>query len=214
MLNGRLKQIQTPLEKARKLLQEAIDADPSHEEALLYMAYLHASEGKALKAADGYRRVFETAMSESNRGHAAVQLGLLHCQEQELRKAVMYFRWVSLSGLDQRDERFFFVRFNSGVNYALLSASARGHAAAVDRERALDAFRGLLDRHSGRLVEIAQLFASSKRLQQAIEDQSGFVEALLQRCPELFRPTAPNADGTSGNPSESFGDEGQEGQDS
>jgi tetratricopeptide (TPR) repeat protein len=189
LFNGRLKKIDSPREKARKLLQEAIAADPSHEEAQLYMAYLHSSEGKTLKAADGYRRVFDTGMTEANRGHAAMQLGLLHCQEDELRKALTYFRWVSLSGIDRRDERFFVARFNTGVNYTLLANNERGSAAKTDRARALDAFRGLIDAHPSRISEIAELFASSRQLQQSIEAQEGFIEALAGRCPELFRPS-------------------------
>jgi tetratricopeptide (TPR) repeat protein len=75
MLNGRLEKIESPLEKGRRLLEEAIAADPSHEEAQLYLAFLHAHEGRRLLAAEEYRRIFDTGLDDRNRGHAAIQLG-------------------------------------------------------------------------------------------------------------------------------------------
>jgi tetratricopeptide (TPR) repeat protein len=176
LLNGRLKKIQSPLEKARKLLKEAIDADPSHDEARLYIAFLHAREGKRMKAAQEYREVFDTATSDQNRGHAAVQLGLLYDQEEEFRKALACFRWVTISGLAERDPRFFFARFNIGLEYALLG----------DDERSLGAFRTLLDLHPDRAPEVASLFLGSKNLRRAIDARPPFAQALLTACPELF----------------------------
>lgn len=184
MLNGRLKEIESPLEKGRRLLEEAVGSDPTHEEARLYLAFLHAHEGKRLVAAREYGEVFETAMQESNRGHAAVQLGQLYVAEGENRRALTYFRWVSIAGLEERDERFFFVLFNIGVLYAQMR----------DRRRSLYYFRRLLDRHPDKLEDTVRLFASAKRLQQAIDDQAGFGEQLLATCPELFRGDASTAD--------------------
>ncbi len=177
LFNGRLKQIASPLEKGRRLLDEAIHADPSHEEARLYLAFLSARDGKTLKAAREYRELFQTAMSEQNRGHAAIQLGLLHDREGDHRKALVCFRWVTISGLADRDERFFFVRFNLALEYALLGRA----------ERSLAAFRSLLDRHPGRAVEVADLILKSKSLQGAIDSLPGYGESLLQTCPELFQ---------------------------
>lgn len=176
MLNGRLKQIESPLEKGRRLLEEAIAADPSHEEARLYMAFLNAQEGKQLKAAEQFQDVFETALSDSNRGHAAVQLAQMYVAEGDLRRALRYFRWVTISGLESREPRFFVVLFNIGVLYALLG----------DQRRSLDYFRRLIDRHPERTPEVVELFVDSRRLQQAIDARPGFGEALLARCPELF----------------------------
>src|SRR4029079_1087407 len=88
MLNGKLEKIESPLEKGRRLLEEAIATDPSHEEAQLYMAFLHGHEGKRLRAAEEYRRIFNTAIQEANRGHAAIQLGRLHASEKNYKKAV------------------------------------------------------------------------------------------------------------------------------
>lgn len=176
MLNGRLQQIQSPLEKGRRLLEEAISADPSHEEARLYMAFLLAQEGKKLQAAEQFQDVFDTALGEANRGHAAVQLGQLYVSEGNHRRALRYFRWVTISGLERREDRFFFVLFNIGVLYALQG----------DQTRSLDYFRRLIDHHPQRTPEVVDLFAGSKRLQQAIDSRTGFAEALVSRCPELF----------------------------
>lgn len=188
MLNGRLTQIQSPLEKGRRLLEEAISADPSHEEARLYMAFLLANEGKKLQAAEQFQDVFETAISEANRGHAAVQLGQLYVAEGHLRRALRYFRWVSISGLESRERRFYVVLFNLGVLYALLG----------DQRRSLDYFRRLLDRHPERVSEVIDLFAGSRRLQQAIDARPGFGEALVARCPELFDAEPAGSDQDSG----------------
>jgi hypothetical protein len=55
-----------------------------------------------------------------------------------------------------------------------------------DVERSLGAFRTLLDRHPRRHAEVAELFLRAVRTRAAIDAQSGFAEALMQRCPELF----------------------------
>ncbi|MDP6539789.1 MAG: hypothetical protein QF903_07095 [Planctomycetota bacterium] len=182
MLNGRLERIEDPIEKGRRLLEEAVTADAAHEEARLYLAFLHAHEGRTLKAAEEYRQVFHTALCEENRGHAAMQLGRLFAGEEDFRKAALYFRWITISGLDRRDDRFFGARFNLGKAYAMLG----------DRERSLGAFRGLLDVHPDHAAEVARLFAGAPRLRQVIEESSGFTERLVAECPELF--SAPPAD--------------------
>ncbi len=176
MLNGQRKEIASPLDKGRRLLDEAIAADPSHEEARLYLAYLHAQEGKKLQAAREFAGVFESAMAEANRGHAAVQLGQLYVGEGDHRRALAYFRWVSMAGLEARDERFFFVLFNIGVMYAQLR----------DQRRSVDYFRQLLDRHPQRREAVLQLFTAAKGLHQAIDEQPGFGARIVAACPELF----------------------------
>jgi tetratricopeptide (TPR) repeat protein len=181
LLNGRLKTIESPREKGRKLLLEALEADPSHEEARIYLAFLAAEEGRTLQAAEEYRNVFRTAIDERNRGHAAVQLGRLHAAEGNHRRALACFRWVRISGLARREERFFFVDFNIGVQRACLG----------DRRASLNSFRALIDRNPGRLTEIVHLFAQSKGLRAAIEAQAGFAEDLLGTCPELFGGAGP-----------------------
>lgn len=176
MLNGRLERIEEPLEKGRRLLEEALVADPSHDEARLYRAFLNAHEGKVLQAAREYRQVFNTAFDDVNRGHAAMQLGKLHEGERNYRKCIPCFRWVVASGLDARDGRFFGARFNLGTAYSMLGR----------KEPALREFRGLLDHHPDRIGDVALLFARATRLQQAIEGVPGFLEDLLAVCPELF----------------------------
>ena len=176
MLNGRLERIESPLTKGRRLLEEAIACDPSHEEARLYLAWLDAHEGKRLAAARQYRAVFDNAIDETNRGHAAIQLGRLHSGETDYRKAIACWRWVTMSGLADLDERFFVARFNLGMVYALMR----------NRPRSLAYFRELLDRHPRRIPEIAGLFARSPKLRDAVDEQPGFGEELVRTCPELF----------------------------
>ena len=78
--------------------------------------------------------------------------------------------------LADAEERFHVARFNIGINYAHLG----------DRERSLRAFRELIDRHTGQLTDIIQLFAESPATRTVIAHQPGFAEALARTCPELF----------------------------
>ena len=176
MLNGRLERIESPLEKGRRLLDEAIAADPEHEEARLYRAYLQAHEGRVLAAAEEYREVFASAVNQANRGHAAMQLGRLYVNQGSYRRALPCYRWVTISGLADSDDRFFGARFNLGKTYAMLGMV----------ERSLEAFEMLLERHPGRIAEVAQCFAKAPLLRAKIESTPGFVEQLLERCSELF----------------------------
>ena len=177
MLNGRLAKIESPLEKGRRLLEEAVQADDHHEEAALYLAFLHAHEGRTLKAADEYRRIFDSALSEENRGHAAMQLGRLYAGEGDFRRALVCFRWITISGLSRVDDRFFGARFNAGKCFTMLGQP----------QRALEAFRALLDEHPDHIADVARLFAGATKLQAAIESIPGFLEELVARCPGLFR---------------------------
>lgn len=176
MLNGRLSKIENALEKGTRLLEQTLEIDVDHEEARLYMAFVHAHEGRSLRAANDFKRIFDSAVSEVNRGHAAVQLARLYRSEGEYKKAILFQRWVTLSGLADAEERFFFVRFNIGVNYSHLG----------QHERALFWFRELLDHHADRVEEIRCFFEGAQRLRSTLETRPGFAEALLQRCPELF----------------------------
>lgn len=187
MLNGRLERIESPLEKGRRLLEEALASDPEHEEARLYLAWLDAHEGKRLRAARSFRQIFRNSVSDENRAHAAVQLGKLLAEEGELKKALACNRWIVASGLADLDDRFFFARFNVGMYLADLRQP----------ERALHAFRELLDRHPARVAEIAQLFLRSPKTRAAIDHQPGLAQALLKTCPELFSVPGGPADTTS-----------------
>lgn len=178
MLNGRLEKIESPLEKGRRLLEEALGADPAHEEARLYLAWLDAHEGRRIRAANTFRQVFRNSVNDDNRAHAAVQLGKLLASEGEIKKAIACNRWIVASGLIELDERFFFARFNIAIYYAELRRP----------ERALRAFRDVLDLHPSRAGEIADLFRRSPRARAVIDRQTGFPDALLRTCPELFTP--------------------------
>ena len=186
LLNERLEQIVDPVEKGRRLLLQALETDPGHEETKIYLAFLCAHEGKRIRAAALYREVFDTAMSPENRGHAVNQLGRLYNEEEEWRKAIACWRWLTMTGLADHDDRFWVARLNIGIAYAY----------AGDRERCLAYLRRLLDVHSGRAADVAKVFADTPRLRTAIESQPGFQEALFERCPELFEPEQPGISAT------------------
>jgi len=189
LFNGRLERIADPLEKGRRLLEQAVETDPSHEEARIYLAFVHAQEGRLVRAADGYREVFEMAIDRNNRGHAAMQLGRLYYLEGDTRAATRYWRWITISGLADAEPRFEGARLNLGVVYATVG----------DLERAVDYFRALLDQHmhhsQGDVSGVARLFAGHRDLRDLIESRPGLTERLVARCPELFRPSA--ADGAA-----------------
>ena len=176
MLNGRLERIESPMEKGRRLLDEALAADPDHEEARLYRAFLLAHEGRTLDAAEEYRNIFNTAVNETNRGHAAMQLGKLYISQQSYRKSITCFRWVTISGLADADDRFFGARFNLGKAYTMLG----------NKDRALDAFETLLARHPSRTEEVSRLFSNAPLMRGAIDSIPGFGGELFERCSALF----------------------------
>ena len=180
LLNGKLSSIENALDKGMRLLEEALEVDPSHEESRLYIGFAHAHLGKPMRAQREFQRVYKSALDETNRGHAAVQLALMEAREGEYRRAIAYLRWVAISGLIDLDERFFFVRFNVAMYYALLKQPARS----------LAAFRDLLDRHPEDAGEVAGFFRESPKLRAAIDSQPGFAEKLLSTCPELFRASS------------------------
>ncbi len=187
LLNGRLEQIVEPIEKGRRLLKQAIETDADHEEAKIYLAFLMAHEGKTLRAAEMYREVFDTALSQENRGHAANQLGRLYNGEENWRKAITCWRWVTTTGLADNDPRFWMARLNIALAYAY----------AGNQKRSLDYFRQLLDLHPDCVTDVAQVVGETDQLRAAIDSQPGFLEALFQRCPELFGQTPSQDDASS-----------------
>lgn len=176
MLNGKLEQIVDPLEKGRRLLKEAIAVDPSNEEARFYLCWADMHDGKVIRAARGFRKLFQEAIDPANRAHALMNLGMLHAKQGDRRSAIACFRWVTISGLAESDSRFYVARFNIGIYYAQLG----------DQRRSLAAFRKLIDFHPDRHAEILQAFASSESTREAISHHHGFLEALFETCPELF----------------------------
>lgn len=186
LLNGALEHIEAPLDKARRLLGECLEVESDYDPAHLYLAVIDRHEGKVLKAAKRLERVFEEAVDETCRGHAAGQLAKLHVAEEEYREALKYLRWGLQSGLVDQDARFFFFRFNAALCYAHLRQP----------ERSIGALRDALDHHPERAPELARALAGSPVLRACIDSQAGFPEALLQRCPELFA-AAPTGEGPS-----------------
>jgi tetratricopeptide (TPR) repeat protein len=184
LFNGRLEQIVDPMEKGRRLLEQAVETDPSHEEARIYLAFVHAKEGRSVRAAEGYRGVFETALERSNRGHAAMQLGRLFYLEGDYRAATRWWRWLTISGLADAEPRFEGVRLNLGVVYATTG----------NLGRSVDYFRAMLDQHlhhhQGDADGVARLFAAHRDLRELIDSRPGLTAMLVARCPELFRPSA------------------------
>ena len=185
MLNGRLEKIVDPLEKGRRLLEEAIQVDSSHEEARLYLANTHRQQQRPIQALDTYREVFDTAVKLENRAHAAAQMGNLYKAEGNHRQALVYWRWVTMNGIDDTDERFWYLRFNIGLVHAMDGRQGP----------ALTSFRSLLDRHPDRIPTIAKGIFEGHELRAAIERQEGFAEAFLATCPELFQENVACAEG-------------------
>ncbi|MFT4541312.1 MAG: tetratricopeptide (TPR) repeat protein [Planctomycetota bacterium] len=177
MLNGRLEKIEDPLEKGRRLLEEAISVDSSHEEAKLYLANTHKYQNRPIKAFETYLEVFDTAVNIENRAHASAQLGNLYKAEGNHRKALVYWRWVTMNGISDQDDRFWYLHFNIGLV----------HAMDKKPERALASFRSLLDRHPSHAKDFASQLQGGRELKEAIESQEGFAEAFLAACPELFQ---------------------------
>lgn len=186
LLNGRLERIAGPLEKGRRLLEQAVEVDPSHEEARIYLAYIFSSEGKSLRAADLYRDVFDTGIDVANRGHAAMQLGRMRHREGDMRGALRFWRWMSMVGLDQMDRRFSLVHFNIGL--AQLQAGRE--------DVALSSFRRLVDgclAAETPISDVASLFLENDDARRLLESSEGFVPRLARTIPEVFESYTPPA---------------------
>jgi len=176
-LNGRLTKLEDPLEKGKRLLEEALAVDPELSEARLYRALVHSHEGRRMRAAEDLRHVFDTAMDEVNRGHAAMQLGKLYGAEGDHRRALVCFRWVTMSGLAELEPRFALAHHNRAICQVWL-----GHA-----DRALASLRQLLDEFPELTERVAEMLAgSTPKLQARMTALPGFAEGLIETCPELF----------------------------
>lgn len=177
LLNGRLTRLESHLERGKRLLDEALHVDPDCEEARLYRAFVLDHEGHRVRASEEYREVFTMGIDMCNRGHAAVQLGKLFASEDDHRRALACFRWVTMSSLADVEPRFYFVRYNAAICYLRLGKV----------ERALDTLRELLDHHPDQARTVAETMGSSSpKLQELIATAPGFAAGLLERCPELF----------------------------
>lgn len=180
LLNGRLERIEDPLEKGRRLLEQALDVAPNHEEARFYRAFLDAQEGRKLLARERWVDLFDTALDPANRGHAAIQIGRLHQGEGNHREALRWYRWIPISGLLEQDDRFWVVRFNIAMTYLEMG----------DRDRCLDYFKCLIDSQPQHVAEMAHMASQAPLLQKTILEQPDFANDLIERCPELFTKPA------------------------
>ncbi|MBK9385189.1 MAG: hypothetical protein IPN34_10285 [Planctomycetes bacterium] len=189
LLDGRLEKAPQSLEKARKLLEEALLVRPSYAEARLYLGFYHQHAGDHARAELEYRRVFETARKIRNRAHAAVQLGVLQHERGELQSAVRCFRWVTRAGLVRRDGRFFFVFYNLALLYARLG----------DSDRCTKCFEILHHRHRAQGAEIERFLARADAFKETLREQPELAADLARSCPAWFplndRPASADADG-------------------
>ena len=176
LLDGRLERAPQNLEKARKLLEEALLVRPSYAEARLYLGFYHQHAGDHARAELEYRRVFETARKIRNRAHAAVQLGVLQHERGELQSAVRCFRWVTRAGLVRRDGRFFFVFYNLALLYARLG----------DFERCTKCFEILHHRHRAQGAEIERFLARADAFKETLREQPELAADLARSCPRWF----------------------------
>jgi len=177
LFNGSLERIEKPMDKARRLLRECLALEDDYEPALLYLAFLEMREGRRVKAARLFEDVWRNGVDPACRGHAASQLGVIHLDEEDYRTALVWFRWIALSGLADNQPEFFFARFNTALAYAHLGSP----------RRSVDSFRTMLDRHPERVAEVAGFLANSPGLRNEVETQPGFAQMLVERCPELLR---------------------------
>ncbi len=176
LFNGRLERIEEPMEKGVRLLEQVLEIECDHEEARIYLAFVHTYQGHSLKAERLYREVFDTAMVLENRGHAAMQIGQLFSKEGDHRRAATYFRWVTLSGLAEREPRFWAAYFNLAIASLGMGQTQRG----------LLWFRDLLDRFPEQASEASQLCMGSPTFREVLEGEADFAQAFEQWCPELL----------------------------
>ncbi|MBT3339874.1 MAG: hypothetical protein HN405_02940 [Planctomycetes bacterium] len=108
------------LVKSHQLLGEALRLKPKFAEARIYLGFVLQSQGNDSEAIDAYREVFLRTDRLVNRGHAAVQLGLVYDRLGESQRALRIYRWVVASGLVARKPEFSFVLHNIVVEHLAL----------------------------------------------------------------------------------------------
>ncbi len=184
LFNGRLERIEDPIQKGIKLLEQALDIEDDHEEARIYLAYVHACQGRTLMAERLYKEVFDSAVTPENRGHAAMQIGQLYTEERDHKRAAHYYRWVTLSGLAEQEPRFWPAYFNLGVASLGMGKHDRG----------LRWFRELLDRHPEMTPRVAEQCLESSTFKETVDAHPAFASLLQQTCPELFQAHTTDSD--------------------
>lgn len=116
------------LRKGRQLLEEALRLKPRFAEARLYLGFVCQVQEDLLAAEREYREVFLRTDRLVNRGHAAIQLGMLYNHAGRHGAALRLYRWVVASGLVARRPEFAFVLYNIVVEHMMM-----GDAAAAAR---------------------------------------------------------------------------------
>lgn len=116
------------LSKGRQLLAEALRLKPRFAEARLYRGFVEQALGEQQTAAQEYREVFLHTDRLVNRGHAAIQLGMLYDQLGDHQAALRMYRWVVASGLIVHRPDFAFVLYNIAVEHLSLGNSAEAAA--------------------------------------------------------------------------------------
>jgi tetratricopeptide (TPR) repeat protein len=176
LLNGKLDSVPDNLAKARALLEESLVVRPNFAEPRLYLGFHRQVSGDLDGAEIEYRRVFRTARKLANRVHAAVQLGMVHHDRGDYRRAVACYRWVRASGVLERDDRFFFVYYNLGLVYARLG----------NLEAAVEAFRALRREHPDRLERVRSYLEKAQEFRDLLAERPEFRRRLEGVCGEIF----------------------------
>lgn len=108
------------LAHGRGLLDEALRLKPAFAEALLYRGFVCHVQGEEKQAQEAYHKVFLGSDRQTNRGHAAMQLGMLYDRAGQHRRALRMYRWVLASGLVHRKPDFAYVLFNIALEHVSL----------------------------------------------------------------------------------------------
>ncbi len=108
------------LKQGRRFLNEALALKPKYAEARLYSGFLHQLMEESEAAAAEYREVFLRTDRQTNRAHAAIQLGQLYDHLELHQEALRMYRWVLASGVVARRPKFAFVLINIAVEHLAL----------------------------------------------------------------------------------------------
>lgn len=165
--------------RARVLLEEALRLKPNFAEARLYYGFFFKLQGELQRAAVEFQKVFETARSAENRGHAGAQLVTIHEALGNYDSALEVIERLLSRRLPEKDARFYFTYFNLAV--------IRAHRGEFSL--ATDALATLARRFPERLSEVRSKLATCAPLRQAMECQPEFRAELERRLPALLAST-------------------------
>lgn len=166
-------------ERARVLLEQALFLKPNFAEARLYLGFYFKLKGDLDSAEREFQRVFESAKTAENRGHAGTQLVTVLEAKGNLEGAIGVIERMLARRLPEQDGRFYFTYFNLAVIRAL-----RGEFAL-----AADALASLARRFPDRLGEVRSKLAQSHPLRDALFQSPEFRIDVERRIPALFSNT-------------------------